>query len=445
MTDPRARPKVHLVPPDPPDDSAPPAQGDGEARYEAFVRDNLRRNYAGHLIHGMLGMTGFRLINAPTFLPQYLHQLSGSDVVVGLALGLQQLGATASPIAGAARLEHRKRLMPPAMWLGGLMRASVLGIALAGFFLPTGWQLWAIVFLLFWFGLFNGMQRVVFQTLLAKAIPVARRGRLMAWRNVTGGAIAAGLAWFAGHAFIETNALGNGYATTFLLAFVLTSLGLSALVWLMREPEPPTVRAPASIRQRFADVPALLKGDRGFLWFNVVMILAQAGRMATPFMILYASQTVEMTGAAIGLFSLVYLGADTLSNLVWGYAGDRFGFRVVTVASLALWGAAIPLLLVAQDMPLLLAAFAALGAAQSGYLMASQTLILEFGRRDDVTMRLAVTGTSEGAMATVGPFIGGAIAAAAGYPALFVVSLVFLLAALAVTVLLVDEPRDRVT
>ena len=33
-----------------------------EAAYERFVWDNLRRNYAGHFIHGMLGMTGFRLV-----------------------------------------------------------------------------------------------------------------------------------------------------------------------------------------------------------------------------------------------------------------------------------------------------------------------------------------------------------------------------------------------
>ena len=35
--------------------------------------------YAGHYLHGMLGMTGFRLVNAPTFLPAYLHAVSGSN------------------------------------------------------------------------------------------------------------------------------------------------------------------------------------------------------------------------------------------------------------------------------------------------------------------------------------------------------------------------------
>ena len=47
-----------------------------EADYERFVDDNLPRNFAGHFLHGMLGMTGFRIFNSPTFLPAYLHLIT---------------------------------------------------------------------------------------------------------------------------------------------------------------------------------------------------------------------------------------------------------------------------------------------------------------------------------------------------------------------------------
>ena len=49
-----------------------------EAEYDAFVAANLRRNFIAHFFHGMLGMTGFRLIYAPTFMPTYIHRLTGS-------------------------------------------------------------------------------------------------------------------------------------------------------------------------------------------------------------------------------------------------------------------------------------------------------------------------------------------------------------------------------
>ena len=97
-----------------------------EAAYEGFVWKNLRRNYAGHFVHGMLGMTGFRLVNAPTFIPAYLHLISGSDFFVSLGASLQQLGGVISPIAGAAQIEHRKKILPVSMFLGTMMRVQIL-------------------------------------------------------------------------------------------------------------------------------------------------------------------------------------------------------------------------------------------------------------------------------------------------------------------------------
>jgi len=414
-----------------------------EAAYERFVWDNLRRNYIGHYLHGMLGMTGFRLVNAPTFLPAYLYVLSGSNAVVGVGLALQQLGQMVSPIFGASQVEHRKRVLPVAQWIGTGMRVPILGIALAGWFLPTHIQLPIIIAFLFMLGLFGGMQRVAFQVLLAKVIPVSRRGRLQAWRNVTGGLIAAALAYFAGRWFIESNVWGNGYATTFLLAFILTSLGLTALSLLMREPIPPTVRPKTSVRDRVKEMPALFREDPGFMFFTLTLILAMAGRAAAPFYILYASQTIELTGANIGLLSLAFLGADTISNLLWGYAGDKFGFRSVFLASLGVWIAATGLLMNVHDMTWIFIAFVGLGASQAGYMMAASTMALEFGKREDVAMRLALSGTAEGTMAAAGPLVGGIIAASLGYTWLFSVSIVFLLAAITLLVLRVEEPRNR--
>ncbi len=414
-----------------------------EAEYDRFVWANLRRNYIGHYLHGMLGMTGFRLVNAPTFLPAYLFALSGSNTIVGVGLALQQLGQMISPIFGASQVEHRKRVLPVAQWIGTGMRIPILGIALAGWFLPARVQLPVILALLLMMGLFSGMQRVAFQVLLAKVIPVSRRGRLQAWRNVTGGVIAAALAYFAGRWFIESNVLGNGYATTFMLAFILTSLGLSALSMLMREPIPPTVRPRARVRDRLKDAPQIFRDDPGFFYFTCTLVLAMAGRAAAPFYILYASQTIQLTGANIGLLSLAFLGADTVANLAWGYAGDRFGFRAVFMTCLSLWAAATVLLLFAHTMPVIFLAFVGLGAAQAGYMMASSTMALEFGPREDVAMRLALSGTAEGAMSAAGPLVGGVIAASLGYPWLFAVSIAFLIAAIVLLALRVEEPRNR--
>lgn len=417
-----------------------------EAQYEKFVWDNLRRNYLGHYLHGMLGMTGFRLVNTPTFLPAYLHMISGSNTIVGLGLALQQAGGVISPIFGASQIEHRTKVMPAAIWMGGLARTMVLGMAVAGWLLKGQPLVIALLALMFLFGLFMGTQRVVFSILLAKVIPISRRGRLQAWRNATGGAIAAGLAWVAGRYFIGPNLFGNGYSTTFVFAFILTSTGLWALQFLLNEPEPPTTRNQTPFRQRLREFPRLISQDHGYGFFLVVQMLATSAKIATPFYIIYVGQKLHVhgalqTGELLGILSTAFLGADTVSNLVWGYLGDKTGFKLVLLFSLLTWVAATVLLMNVTAVPLIFLAFFGLGAAQSGYMMSAQTMILEFGSRDDLAMRIAVSATAESITATLGPLIGGKLADMIGFNAVFGISLGFLAAGLLILTTIVREPR----
>ncbi|MBL8769855.1 MAG: MFS transporter [Phenylobacterium sp.] len=414
-----------------------------EAAYEKFVWDNLRRNYLGNYLHGMLGMTGFRLVNAPTFLPTYLFAVSGSNTIVGLGLALQQLGGIISPIFGATKIEHRTKVMPAAVLMGSLGRLAVLGMGVAGFFLSGQPLVWALLFFILMFGIFMGAQRVVFSLLMSKVIPISRRGRLQAWRNATGGAIAALLAWVAGRYFVEPNLFGNGYGTTFIFAFLLTSAGLWALQILLREPEPPTVRAEARFRDRLREFPALISQDRAYGFFLLVQMLATSARIATPFYILHVGKVIGADGATLGLLSFAFLGADTASNLIWGYLGDKTGFRLVLIVAIAGWVGATLMLLNLHEPVWIFVAFAVLGASLSGYMMAANTMILEFGDRDDLPMRIAVSATAESITATAGPLAGGLVAEAFGYDVVFLSSLGFLAAAFVILIVAVRDPRTR--
>jgi MFS family permease len=92
---------------------------------------------------------------------------------------------------------------------------------------------------------------------------------------------------------------------------------------------------------------------------------------------------------------------------------------------------------------MILVAFFGLGAAQSGYNMSSQTMVLEFGLREDIAMRLAFSSTAEGIMATLGPLVGGLMAMTVGYTKLFWTSIGFEVIALIILLTVVEEPRNR--
>jgi MFS family permease len=414
-----------------------------EAAYRDTVRTHLRRNYLAHLAHGLLGQTGFRLLNAPTFMPAYLFALSGSDLAVGLARGLQSFGMFLSPILGATSIEHRRRVLPVGFVVGGAMRVQVLLIALAGFFLPDAWNLRAVLLCLGLFGFFMGMQGVIFTFLLSKVIPVERRGRLLGLRNALAGITAAAVAWLGGRFLVEPDAFGNGYAATFGVAFVLTSLGLVILAFV-REPEPPGTRAAARVADRLRELPALLRSDRGFTWYFVARALATMGQMSAPFYVLYAGQRIEIGGAELGDLSLAFLLAMTTTNLAWGWLADRSGFRLPFLLSVGLWVAsALALLYGPAGFASTACAFVGLGAGQGGFMMASQNLVLEFGSREELPMRIAVANSAAELVGAIGPVLGGALATAVSYAAVFQTAIAFQLAALVVVVLYLREPRLR--
>lgn len=413
--------------------------GDVWVRHSAFVESNLKRNYTANLIHGVFGMTGFRLIYAPTIIPAYIFFLTGSAAAVGLGTALLQVGGTLSPILSGARIESRNRILPYAISVGSMMRVMVLALAIAAWTLEGTALLVVTLAAFLLLGFFSGAQRVAFQMLMAKLIPMDRRGRLQGIRNMIGGMIAAGLAWIAGHYFIEQQWFGNGYATTFLLAFLLTTVGLVVLKLGIREPDAPRLRAAIPLRERFAQF-AMLLSHRGFRGFLVAHAFGTIARVGLPFWTLYVGDRMGMDGALIGTLSLAFLGADTVSNLVWGGVGDRYGFRLVYIGALLSSLAGMALLVTGTGW-VVIAAFVALGFGFSGWMMAAVTLVLEFGEHEDIPMRLALLTTTEGAIASIGPIAAGLAVAAMGYTPLIVAAFVSLAAALLFVLILVREPR----
>ncbi len=413
-----------------------------EAAFQAEVRRDLRRNYLAHLGHGLLGQTGMRLLNAPTFVPVYIEMLSGSTVAVGVARGLQYLGMFLSPVAGATLIEHRRRVLPVGFAVGAVMRLQILGLALSGLLLPELGALIAAWSFLLLFGIFLGVQGVVFHFLVSKVIPVERRGLLMGLRNALSGVTATGVSVLAGRYLVEADVLGNGFATTFLVAFGLTSLGLCFLLFV-REPASPGVRVSSGVGTRLRQLPELLREDPAFTRYFLARALGTMGRMGMPFYALFALEQVGIVRAQLGDLTGAFVLGQSLGNLGWGVVADRLGFRATFLASLGLWVLAVVGLMEAASPDFVLAVFAVLGTGLGGYQMSAQNLALEFGRRDDLPMRIAVANSASDLVAAAGAALGGLAVAALSYASVFWIAIGFQVAALLIVLFSVEEPRRR--
>jgi MFS family permease len=288
---------------------------------------------------------------------------------------------------------------------------------------------------------------------MSKVIPVERRGFLVGVRTTLAGLTAAVVAYLGGRYLVEPNVAGNGYAVTFVIAFGLTCLGL-AMLMMIKEPVPPEMRPQVSLRSRLSDVPAMLRSDRAFTMYFLGRALATMGRMAVPFYILYVGDVIGVmneagrsipSGEMIGVLSTAFILANSATNVGWGVIGDRTGFRLVFLISLAVWVAGAAAILFATDLFGFTLCFIAVGAGMGGFQMAAQNMALEFGSRADLPVRIAVANSAQEFVGFIGPLLGGAIAVAFSKQSVFVIAIAFQISSILMVMLFVDEPRQRET
>ncbi len=402
------------------------------------TRRNLRFNFRLLLVHGLFGQTGFRLINAPTFLPDYLSLLTGSNSAVGIARALQSLGLFLSPLLGAALIEGRTYVRGFTLLFGAIQRVQMLLLALTALVLPAEYAILVIWLVLRIWGFANGLQRVAFNVLLAKTIPPERRGRLLGLRNTASGATIFVVS-IAGGLLVQRYGFPRGYGLTFLLGFVLACLGLVAIAAL-RETAHAERREDLPFSSRIGRVREMLRNDTNFRRFVSARLLATAARGAVPFYIILVREELGLTGERLAALTILFVVAQSLSTLGWGLLADRGGFRGVFLAALPTWMIGVGLLIVAPSLPAIYLVFALVGAGVGGFMLASQQLVLEFGTSHELPTRIAGSNALSELAGMLGFLIAGFLADQ--IPLVWLFGLAAAVQALAVIQMLgVREPR----
>jgi MFS family permease len=201
------------------------------------------------------------------------------------------------------------------------------------------------------------------------------------------------------------------------------------------------VREKSGIAARLADLPRLMRGDANFSVFLCACVLGAFGRGAMPYYVLYARQSLSIGGRELGALTAAFLLAATTLNVFWGSLADRAGFRIVFLSSLAVWIGGTFALFNATSFATLMGVFIAVGAGSGGFMMGQQNLVLEFGSRQDLPLRIGVTNSATEATGVLAPLAGGVLATAFGYPTVFMVAVAFKLAAALLVFAKLREPR----
>ena len=128
--------------------------------------------------------------------------------------------------------------------------------------------------------------------------------------------------------FIFFLSFPDNYAVIFGLA-TLMMIGGSVAFVLVKEPIRPVHNERRPFWQHLKRGAHFLKIDRDYRYFMIFRIASTFGSMCTPFYVPYALDSVGLgvPESTIGSFIAIGSISGVLSNILWGYMGEKYGSK----------------------------------------------------------------------------------------------------------------------
>jgi len=415
------------------------------ARFEEESARYFRRNFAAGLIHGIFFQMSAAFGNVNTVLPAFVALLTPSTLAVGLMAAVQGIGDIVPQFFTAYLIEGKERKKP--ILLGVITIRFIAWALLAWLTFRIGDSRPEIVLavLLTFFTLFSlagGVGTVVYADIFARAIPAERRGSFTGWRQLLGFTLAIAAGYVVKLILDEGSGLAfpSNYALIFALSALTLGIAFSGFA-LIREPVYPLRRKAETLGAMLRRSVVLVRANRNFRRLLLARALVMAGLALAPFYVVYARNELNVNAGMVGVYLSMQMGGAALSNLLWGWLGDRYGNKPV-VAGTALAGMLAPLLalLTPASRPELYAiVFALIGATMSGMRLGHVNFLLEMAPPEIRPTCVALQNTLLTPAALL-PLVVGALIQTLSYPILLGAGAALMLLSLLLALSLLD-PR----
>jgi MFS family permease len=401
-----------------------------------------RHNFIFNILDGTSFWFGYSFIAPGVILPLYVSHYTNNTVLIGLVAVISTMGYLVPQLFTANWVQRLpiKKVLPVNVGLFTerlplfLLPLTVLvfvhnaRVALVSFFLLFAWHT-----------IGAGVIAVAWNDMIAKIIPIARRGRFMGIQGFSGqamGVIGASLAaWLLDH-----YAFPNGYVYSFAIGAVFVFFS-----WIFiaqtRELPVKTQEQAVSHRQFWSELPALMRSDRNFTRFILCMAVVNLSGLAWGFLAVYTLKHWNLLDGDVSLYNITLLVGTAAGNVIFGWLADRRGYKLVLELSALISVLAVVITIVAPSAIWFHLVFGLRGISAGGSFLGSM-IALEFGPEAIRPTYIGLNNTSSGIVTGGAPLIGGALASVMGYSGMFQVAVVLGCLGLVLLHFLVIEPRN---
>jgi len=286
-----------------------------------------------------------------------------------------------------------------------------------------------------------GVIAVGWQDMIAKIFPVEGRGKFFGITNF--GGTATGILGSSTVALLlDRYEFPYSYMWAFLIGaiFIMISWGFIALT---KEPRVETTSKRVSNKEYWKQLPSIVRSDVNFRRYLVTQIFTGAGNMSIGFLAVYAVQRWDLPDSQAGAFTISMLVGQALSNLIFGWLGDRKGHKLNLEICVLTTALAAGIAAFAPGDSWFLLVFFMIGISTAGFMLSGIMIIFEFCEPEIRPTYIGINNTFNGIVAIAMPLLGGWLASSYGYPLMFLVTCLLSLLGLILLRWWVREPRQK--
>ena len=152
-----------------------------------------------------------------------------------------------------------------------------------------------------------------------------------------------------------------------------------------------------------------------------VMLINRSGTMVIPFMTIYLTQQLGFSFGQAGLVMSCFGAGSILGTYIGGRLSDRFGYYPVMFWSLFLGGGMFLLLMWMHTLVQFCVTIFFLSLIADAFRPANMSSVGAYSRPENLTRSISLIRLAVNLGFTVGPAVGGVLAASLGYNWLFVI------------------------
>jgi MFS family permease len=410
---------------------------------EQKIHKDFRWNFVVNTLDGSSFWFGMSFMSSTIILPLYISHFTSNPILIGLIPFLASAGYFVPQlfVANAVERAPQKKFFP--VTLGFFFeRLPILLLAPIAFFLATSQPILALTlfFVLFTWHCFGaGLTNIGWQDMIAKIIPVERRGRFFGITNFLGNG--AGILGALAVPFVLNKfTFPLGYVISFAVAASLIFLSWVFLS-LTREPIVPNSKPHVSQKDYFRSLPQVLRKDRNFRMYLLSQIVFALSGMATGFLAVYTVHTWKLPDAQASGFTIALQIGLTLANLFFGFFADRKGHKMSLEICMVLSILSLAMAIIAPSPLWFFPIFFLRGAVNAGAFISGISIVYEFTEPENRPTYIGLANTIPGVAGALAPLIGGGLAGLVSYQAMFILSAVIGIMGWALLRFAVHEPR----